>query len=265
MNNPMCAVIADDEPLLRYHLNKMLAEVWPELEIVASCENGVQALAQIRQLQPDIVFLDIRMPEMDGMALAKQLQKSGFAPDKMPVIVFITAYDEYAVQAFEANAIDYLLKPLNEDRLVQCVKKVQQHFHSGNPPENIQTIIEQLQQLSAPPGSGYLKWIRVQKGQEIFLIATADVLYFKAEDKYVSLYKQGTEPVAEEFLLRIPLKELLLQLDPEQFWQIHRSTVINVAAIEKIKRDLSGKISVIIGGQKLPVSRAMQGKFLHNF
>ncbi|CAM3797977.1 Transcriptional regulatory protein YehT [Vibrio aerogenes CECT 7868] len=262
MNHPVCAVIADDEPLLRYHLNKMLAEVWPQLEVVASCEDGIQALNQIQRLQPEIVFLDIKMPEMDGMTLAKKLQKT--QPDDMPLIVFITAYDEYAVQAFEANAIDYLLKPLNEDRLMQCVDKVRQRLHSDHPQKNIQAIIDKLQQLSAPSGTGYLKWIRVQKGQEIHLIATADILYFKAEDKYVSLYKQNGQET-EEFLLRTPLKELLLQLDPEQFWQIHRSTVIHVAAIEKIKRDISGKISVIIGGQKLPVSRAMQGKFLHNF
>jgi DNA-binding LytR/AlgR family response regulator len=241
----------------------MLADVWPELEIIASCDNGQDALDVIRHHTPEIAFLDIRMPELDGMSLARRLVNMV----KAPLVVFITAYDTYAVEAFEANAVDYLLKPLNEQRLETCIRKIQQRIDVGK--NNIQSdqitaILAQLTQGTPSESSRYLKWIRVQKGDEIFLIVSSDVLFFKAEDKYVSLYQHG-EHGLEEFLLRTSLKALLDQLDPEQFWQIHRSTAVNLHAIDKIKRDLTGKMYVLIADRKLPVSRAMQGKFLHQF
>lgn len=253
---PHTAVIADDEPLLRHHLNNALAEDWPELDVVALASNGQQALEMVEQHQPDVVFLDIKMPELDGMSVAKRLTKE----DHNPHIVFVTAFDEYAVQAFEASAVDYLLKPVSESRLAQCVEKLKTKLSSAEPPANLGALIHQIQQLNTPQLPKYLSWIRASKGEEIHLIALSDVLYFKAEDKYVSLYKQERGKKVE-YILRTSLKKLLAQLEPDTFWQVHRSSVVNVSAIDKVKKDFTGKMVAVIGEDSIPVSRAMQGKF----
>ncbi|WCP69851.1 LytTR family DNA-binding domain-containing protein [Vibrio tubiashii] len=252
------AVIADDEPLLRHHLNKMLAEVWPQLEIVGQAKNGQEALEMIEQFEPDIVFLDIKMPQLDGMSAAKALTKM----DCPTQVVFITAYDEYALQAFEANAIDYLLKPLSEQRLEQCVVKIKQRIESVTTPTppDMAALLAQIQQLGHQSAPSYLNWVRASKGEDIHLISIIDVLYFKAEDKYVSVFTQE-EGKMVEYLIRTSLKELLQQLDPDNFWQIHRSTIVNVSAVEKVKKVITGKMVVVIGDAKLPVSRAMQSQF----
>ncbi|MDC5805018.1 LytTR family DNA-binding domain-containing protein [Vibrio europaeus] len=252
------AVIADDEPLLRHHLNKMLAEVWPQLEIVGQAKNGQEALEMIEQFEPDLVFLDIKMPQLDGMAAAKALTKM----DCSTQVVFITAYDEYALQAFEANAIDYLLKPLSEQRLEQCVVKIKQRIESVTTPTppDMAALLAQIQQLSHQSAPSYLNWVRASKGEDIHLISISDVLYFKAEDKYVSVFTQE-EGKTVEYLLRNSLKELIQQLDPDNFWQIHRSTIVNVSAVEKVQKVITGKMVVVIGDAKLPVSRAMQSQF----
>ncbi|MEZ8116370.1 LytR/AlgR family response regulator transcription factor [Vibrio splendidus] len=284
MNNPavqpsVTAIIADDEALLRHHLDKSLAEVWPELEIVSKAQNGLEAMQSIQQLKPDVAFLDIRMPELDGISLAKQLNKL----DSPPLIVFITAYDEYAVKAFEHNAMDYLLKPINEERLLATCQKVQARLSSsqtqtGNPPEqpDITALMAQLQQLSQsssqqtqPPYLSqplyqqpqYLTWLKASVGEDIHLIAVDDVAYFKAEDKYVSIFKKGQGGLLEEFILRVSLKELISQLNPDEFWQIHRSVVVKVSAIDKVKKGLSGQMSAYVSGEKLPISRASQSLF----
>ncbi|MEZ8603221.1 LytR/AlgR family response regulator transcription factor [Vibrio splendidus] len=284
MNNPavqpsVTAIIADDEALLRHHLDKSLAEVWPELEIVSKAQNGLEAMQSIQQLKPDVAFLDIRMPELDGISLAKQLNKL----DSPPLIVFITAYDEYAVKAFEHNAMDYLLKPINEERLLATCQKVQARLLSsqtqtGNPPEqpDITALMAQLQQLSQatsqpaqPPYQSqplyqqpqYLTWLKASVGEDIHLIAVDDVAYFKAEDKYVSIFKKGQGGLLEEFILRVSLKELIAQLNPDEFWQIHRSVVVKVSAIDKVKKGLSGQMSAYVSGEKLPISRASQALF----
>src|SRR5471030_1064090 len=262
MNNRVTAIIADDEPLLRYQLNKMLADVWPELDILVSCENGKEALDAIVEKQPDVAFLDIRMPEMDGMTLMRRINQLA----KFPFVVFVTAYDEYAVRAFDTNAIDYLLKPLNEKRLEQCVLKMKQRLSDNSTEKStpeLNALFEKFQSLFPVEHKNYLKWIRVQKGEDIELIHCSDIQFFKAEDKYISLYKKN-KTQSDVFLLRGSLRELLLQLDPDEFWQVHRSVVVNVNAIEKIKRDCTGKIQLIIGGNALQVSRAMQNKFLYN-
>jgi DNA-binding LytR/AlgR family response regulator len=261
------AIIADDEPLLRHHLNRSLAEVWPELDIVASAENGKEAWLKINEHQPDVVFLDIRMPELDGMALANKLKKMPTSP----LIVFITAYDEYAVKAFEQSAVDYLLKPISESRLLTACNKLQhqlsvqqseqKHLLNAQSQPDIAALIQQIQQLSVQSEPQYLTWIKASAGDDIHLIAISDVVYFKAEDKYVSVFKQSPNNSTQEYIIRTSLKELLAQLNPDLFWQIHRSTVVNVAAIEKVNKDLTGKMSVIIDGQKLPVSRTAQGLF----
>ncbi|MEZ9720443.1 LytR/AlgR family response regulator transcription factor [Vibrio splendidus] len=274
------AIIADDEALLRHHLDKSLAEVWPELEIVGKATNGLEAMQSIQQFKPDVAFLDIRMPELDGISLAKQLTKL----DSPPLIVFITAYDEYAVKAFEHNAMDYLLKPINEERLFATCQKVQARLssnqtQSGSTPEqpDIAALMNQLQQLSQsnpqqtqPPYQSqplyqqqkkYLTWLKASVGEDIHLIAVDDVAYFKAEDKYVSIFKKGQGGSLEEFILRVSLKELIAQLNPDEFWQIHRSVVVKVSAIDKVKKGLSGQMSAYVLGEKLPISRASQSLF----
>ncbi|MBL4280584.1 response regulator transcription factor [Vibrio fluvialis] len=255
MRPDVTALIADDEPLLRRHLNQSLADLWPQLTVVATADNGETALEAIHQHQPDIVFLDIRMPKLDGMALANKLK--GLI--KPPLMVFVTAFDEYALRAFDTNAADYLLKPVTESRLQQCCERLQQRLQSAEQtaPDMTQ-LISQLSQLNVKPG--YLTWLKASKGEEIHLIAAADVLYLKAEDKYLSVYKQGERGI-EEYLLRSSLKELLAQLNPDQFWQIHRSVAVNVAKVDKVKKDFTGKMHVYIGERKLAVSRALQSQF----
>ncbi|MDA0147335.1 LytR/AlgR family response regulator transcription factor [Vibrio sp. LaRot3] len=249
------AIIADDEPLLRHHLDRSLAEVWPELEIVSACEDGQQTLDHIAKFKPDVVFLDIRMPELDGMGVAKQLKSCAH----QPLIIFITAYDEYAIQAFEQNAADYLLKPINENRLLECCEKIKLRLAQATQPESpdLSALMAQISQLSTPEKTSFLTWLKASKGEDIHLIATDDVLFFKAEEKYVSIYTNDDQ----EFLIRTPLKELLTQLDPEQFWKIHRSTVVRVSAIDKVSKDFAGRMFVALKRHKLPVSRASQNLF----
>ncbi|ELH4233798.1 response regulator transcription factor [Vibrio fluvialis] len=255
MRPDVTALIADDEPLLRRHLNQSLADLWPQLTVVATVDNGETALEAIHQHQPDIVFLDIRMPKLDGMALANKLK--GLI--KPPLVVFVTAFDEYALRAFDTNAADYLLKPVTESRLQQCCERLQQRLQSAEQtaPDMTQ-LISQLSQLNVKPS--YLTWLKASKGEEIHLIAAADVLYLKAEDKYLSVYKQGERGI-EEYLLRSSLKDQLAQLNPEQFWQIHRSVAVNVAKVDKVKKEFTGKMYVYIGERKLAVSRALQSQF----
>ncbi|WP_260258694.1 LytR/AlgR family response regulator transcription factor [Vibrio intestinalis] len=249
------AIIADDEPLLRHHLDRSLGEVWPDLDILAACEDGQQTLEHIAKLKPDVVFLDIRMPELDGMGVAKQLKSSEY----QPLIIFVTAYDEYAIQAFEQNAVDYLLKPINENRLLECCEKIKRRLAESSQPEtpDLSALMAQLSQLSSPTKSDFLTWLKASKGEDIHLISVDDVLFFKAEEKYVSIHTNDQQ----EFLIRTPLKELLTQLDPEQFWKIHRSTVVRVSAIDKVSKDFAGRMFVMLGQHKLPVSRASQSLF----
>ncbi|HHY0520439.1 TPA: LytR/AlgR family response regulator transcription factor, partial [Vibrio parahaemolyticus] len=178
MNTGFTAIIADDEPVLQHHLDKSLAEVWPELDIVAKVADGEQALLAIEQSQPDIAFLDIRMPVLDGMSLAQKLNRLA----NPPLIVFVTAYDDYAIKAFEQNAADYLLKPISDARLQTTCERVKARLSqrgSDNSHVQMNSLLEQLQQLSAPQTPQYLQWIKATQGDDIHLIATSDVLYFK--------------------------------------------------------------------------------------
>lgn len=260
MNTVFTAIIADDEPLLRHHLDKSLAEVWPELDIVAKVADGEQALLAIEQSQPDIAFLDIRMPVLDGMSLAQKLNRLA----NPPLIVFVTAYDDYAIKAFEQNAADYLLKPISDARLQTTCERVKARLSqrgSDNSHVQINSLLEQLQQLSASQTPQYLQWIKATQGDDIHLIATSDVLYFKAEEKYVSVYAQQGQGEVQEYLIRTSLKELIGQLNPEQFWQVHRSSVVQVSKINKVNKDFAGRMFVYVGETKLPVSRASQSLF----
>ena len=262
------AVIADDEPILRRHLSRALAEVWPELEIAAAAGNGIEALEAINTHQPDVVFLDIRMPELDGMGVAKALSKL----EKTPHIVFTTAYREYAINAFEQNALDYLLKPLSEQRLEQACDKVKSRLaeisnrnavQGQYDPEHLGSLIEQINLLSQPKPVEYLNWVKASKGDDIYIISVADILYFKAEDKYISVFKKSDDAPSgtDEYIIRSALKGLIHQLNPEQFWQIHRSTIVNVSTIDKVHKDFTGRLSVLVGKHKLPVSRSAQALF----
>lgn len=237
MNTGLTAIIADDEPVLRHHLDKSLAEVWPELDIVAKVADGEQALLAIEQSQPDIAFLDIRMPVLDGMSLAQKLNRLA----NPPLIVFVTAYDDYAIKAFEQNAADYLLKPISDARLQTTCERVKARLSqrgSDNSHVQMNSLLEQLQQLSAPQTPQYLQWIKATQGDDIHLIATSDVLYFKAEEKYVSVYAQQGKGEVQEYLIRTSLKELIGQLNPEQFWQVHRSSVVQVSKISKVRKNV---------------------------
>lgn len=263
MSKSITAIIADDEPLLRFHLEKMLADLWFDLEIITACANGKEALEAIELHQPDIAFLDIKMPELDGMTLASKLQKNA----AVPLIVFITAYDGFAVKAFEANAIDYVLKPISETRLEATCQKlkqrlVQQSRNSDSKQDQsvLSDLFAQIQQLSVQQKPEYLSWIKAYKGEDLHLVSVSDILYFKAEDKYVSVYEKQADKVTE-YLIRCSLKELQQKINPEHFWQIHRSSIVNVAKIDRVKKDLIGHLSVHIGEVKLPVSRSAQPLF----
>jgi DNA-binding LytR/AlgR family response regulator len=256
MTDVISAIIADDEPLLRFHLKQMLADVWPELALVAMAENGEQALQLIAQHQPSIVFLDICMPGGDGLSVAKALTQQ----DNAPLVVFTTAYDEYAIDAFEKNAVDYLLKPISEERLLQCCQRLQRRLTKPLDTDYQQLLLQlsaQLQGQSITPR--YNKWLKANKGEEIHLIDVEQLLYVRAEDKYLTLVTKDGER-RQSYLLRQSLQQLLRELDAEQFWQIHRAIVVNVRFISKVRRTLTG-MEAIVDGTALPVSRAMQAKF----
>lgn len=244
----MRALIIDDEPLLRLHLDKMLADVWPELEIVDKAGDGQSALDLCRDLQPDLLFLDIRMPGLDGIEVAKALNKQ----NTQPAIIFTTAYDEYAVQAFEQQAVDYLLKPIELSRLEKTCKKIQEQCKNKQEQQpDINALLQLLQGANAMQKPDYLSWIRATKGEELQLINIEEISAFIAEDKYTTVCTQQGE-----YLIRTSLKELKTQLDPDQFWQIHRSSLVRVQAINKIKKDLLGRLSITLNtGRALAVSR----------
>ena len=235
------ALIADDEAPLLTYLQSLLKTTWPELTIIKTASNGQQALELIEHYQPDIAFLDIAMPALTGLEVAQQCQYK-------PHIVFVTAYDQYAIDAFEAQAIDYLLKPVEQKRLQQTVEKLKKQ---NNQNEQLQAVLSQLINKNKPPE--LLKWIKVQQGDEIVLVNVDDVDYFQSSDKYTSVFTKE-----KEYLIKTSLKNLEPQLNNAHFWRIHRSTIINVRSIDKINKTLSGQLLVSLKGRKraLAVSRA---------
>jgi len=263
-----CALIADDERLMREQLRARLAEVWPELELVGEARNGVEAVEMTAQLHPDLVFLDIRMPGMTGVDAARQIAQ-------LPTdeawhgceIVFITAYDQYAVEAFEQGVVDYVLKPAERERLQVTVDRIQKRLAQRGAAEGdaAETSPAALQQLLAKlaaqidPGSAHrLKWIQATVGQTIQMIPVEDVLFFISDEKYTRV-----QTAQIEALIRKPIKELLEELDLNLFWQIHRSTLVNTKAISGVSRDLRGRQLVSVKGhpEKLEVSRSFAGLF----
>mgnify|MGYP003591072909 FL=1 len=287
------ALIAEDEPLLAAALQQELRAAWPELQIAATVGDGLSAVQQALALQPDVLFFDIRMPGQTGLDAAVALADAWPAHQPFPALVFVTAYDQYAVQAFEAQAVDYLLKPVQSARLQKTVQKLrlaliqqaqsainsiansepQAPTHTQELEPNLQRTVDQLRHLLAQPGlwpgaepgaplaptplaapqrPPRLTVIQASHGSQIHMVPVGDVLYFEAADKYVRVLTARAE-----YLIRTPLKELADQLDPQEFWQVHRSTLVRASAIATVVRDELGKLHLNLRGrpERLDVSR----------
>jgi DNA-binding LytR/AlgR family response regulator len=246
------AVIADDERLMREQIVASLKEAWPELLIVGEASNGNEAVAMVQSLEPDIVFLDISMPGMNGIQAAQAI--AGRAH-----VVFVTAHDQYAISAFEHGAIDYLLKPAEAERVALTCQRLRERLQQEPDPMN-----DLLAQLSQRLGAGglkpreYMRWVQASVGANIRMIPTSDILFFRAEDKYTRVQTERFEA-----LIRKPIKELIDELDPKEFWQIHRATVVRVDAVEQVSRNLRGNQVVHVKGseEKLEVSRTFNHLF----
>ena len=239
------AILAEDEPLLRAQLRARLTEAWPELRIVAEAGNGAEALALFEQHEPDVMFLDIRMPEKSGIEVAHALAGRCH-------IVFVTAYDEYAVSAFEEGAVDYVLKPVTAERIEKVVERLRHRI--GAPPSDLAAL---LARLAGAEGTK-IKWIRASLGNAMKLIAIDDVIYFQAEDKYTKVVTAEGDA-----LIKKPIKELFEELDPDAFWQIHRGTIVNLRAVLRVERDMRDQPLILLKdrAEKLTVSRTFASRF----
>jgi DNA-binding LytR/AlgR family response regulator len=253
------AIIADDERLMRDLLRTRLSQVWPELQIIGEAKNGDEAVQLVRELRPDLTFLDIRMPGKTGMEAARDIGDAS-------QIVFVTAYDQYAVEAFERGAIDYVLKPPEPERLKITVERLKERLAtpaSGaaaqvNVNDTVTAMLSQLAEKIAAPKPKYLQWIQASIGQDLRMIPVEEILFFRSDEKYTCVQTEKFEA-----LIRKPVRDLAEELDPALFWQIHRATLVNVNAIEGVTRDIRGRHLVLIKGRtdKLEVSRS----FLHLF
>jgi DNA-binding LytR/AlgR family response regulator len=254
------AIIADDERLMRDLLRTRLSQVWPELEIVGEAKNGDEAVQLVNALRPDLTFLDIRMPGKTGMEAARDI---GGASQ----VVFVTAYDQYAVEAFERGAVDYVLKPPEPERLKITVERLKERLSSpagagatasANVSDTVTAMLSQLAEKIAAPKPKYLQWIQASIGQDLRMIPVEEILFFRSDEKYTCVQTEKFEA-----LIRKPVRDLADELDPSLFWQIHRATLVNVNAIEGVTRDIRGRHLVLIKGRsdKLEVSRS----FLHLF
>jgi DNA-binding LytR/AlgR family response regulator len=243
---PVTALIADDEAPMREQLRARLLEVWPELDVVAVASNGIEAVEMAARHQPQIAFLDIRMPGMGGIEAARQLY------DRCH-IVFATAYDQYAVDAFEQGAIDYLLKPVTAERLATTCERLRRRLQQA--PQDIGAQLAQLGSLlqqGATPKRSYLRWIQAQVGGSLRMVSTREILFFQSDEKYTRV-----QTATAELLIRKTLKELADELDPDEFWRIHRSTLVRVDAIAEVSRDIRGRQMLRVRNypQELEVSR----------
>ncbi len=246
------AIIADDEENLRMGLCLLLERLWPELKILGQAQNGIEALSLIELEKPDIAFLDIQMPGITGIAVAKKVAHSC-------KIVFITAYDQFAVQAFESEAVDYILKPLSRKRLETTLERLKKQLKDQAQPLDfdlkIKKIIQVLENKDMPE---YLRLIKVKTGSDIRFVPISQVLYFKAEDKYTIV-----QTASNEFLIKTPIKELENNLDPKQFWRVHRSAIVNIEKIQIIKRSFTNQMIIRFDqtNQTIAVSRAYEHLF----
>jgi DNA-binding LytR/AlgR family response regulator len=252
MANPK-AIIADDEEQLRIYLRSKLTGLWPELDICGEAENGLKAQELIEKNRPEIAFLDINMPGLSGLEVARKITCDCR-------IVFITAYDQYAIEAFENEAIDYLLKPVSEERLAKTVKRLQQQIADRFPsPADLARTLERfMSTMKTREVPGYLKWIKVRHGEDVRLISVDEVCYFKAEDKY-TVVKTPTS----ESLIKKSIRQLVTELDPDQFWRIHRGTIINVNYIDRINRSFAGRLTIKL--ENLPEVLTVSRSYSHLF
>jgi DNA-binding LytR/AlgR family response regulator len=238
------AIVAEDEPILRTQLEGKLKRLWPELEIIASVGDGASALEALEDRAPDFMFLDIQMPEMTGVEVAKHVGRRAH-------VVFVTAYDQYAIQAFETGAVDYILKPATDERLGVTIERLKARLDAPTPPADLNAVLSQLtRQISA--GKQKLQWIKATIGQTLRMIPVGEVLFFQSDEKYTRVVLPEGEA-----LIKTPIRELLDGLDTDVFWQIHRSTLVNVNAIAAVTRDFRGQAHVKIKGkdENLVVSR----------
>jgi len=248
------AIIADDERLMRDQLRMRLGQVWPELEIIGEAKNGEEAIALVQSLRPNFAFLDIRMPGKTGLDAAAEIGTQCH-------LVFITAYNQYAVEAFERGAVDYVLKPAELERLQLTCERLKSRLTGPNPvapPDLSEMVVQLAKQMGIAPKKQFLQWIQASIGQDLRMIPVEDILFFRSDEKYTCVQTKSFEA-----LIRKPVRDLAEELDPELFWQIHRSTLVNVNAIEGVTRDLRGRHLVMVKGQseKLEVSRS----YLHLF
>ena len=242
------AILAEDEPLLRAELREALASLWPELRVVAEAADGIAAIEALHRHEADVLFLDIQMPGMSGLEVAR-------AASGRCHVVFVTAYDGYAVTAFDEGAVDYVMKPLSPERLARAIARVRARLREA--PANLDGLLQALAtQLKDTPR--YLRWISVSQGQSVKLITVDEVLYFQSDNKYTRVATARTQS-----LIRKPMRELLDELDPAVFWQIHRGTLVNVNAIESVHRDARGYLQVRLKDSRdvLPVSSAYAHRF----
>ena len=265
------ALIAEDEPLLAEDLRQALARAWPELQIAAMVGDGLSAARQALALQPDVLFFDIRMPGQSGLEAAAELADAWPEAQPFPILVFVTAYDQYAMDAFEAQAVDYLLKPVQPERLARSVQRLRELLAQRTAAPAGAALAQALEQLrhlagaTAPAATATatateppLQMIQAGVGTQIQMVPVHDVVYFEAADKYVRVLT-----ASHEYLVRTPLKELLPRLDAEEFWQVHRGTVVRAAAIANAQRDEAGRLWLQLRerAEKLAVSRLYAQRF----
>jgi DNA-binding LytR/AlgR family response regulator len=252
------ALIADDEPLLRDALARQLADAWPELEVVAEARNGREAIRLFEARRPDVCFLDVQMPGVTGVEAARQIGRRAH-------LVFVTAYDQYAVQAFAQGVLDYLVKPVEAARLAETVARLKERLAAAQPARNTEQLLIQLAEQLARAQSGApapLQWIRAQIGQTLRMIPVEEIDYLRADTKYTRVAWRGDAGEPDEALISASLKELVAQLDPAQFAQVHRSVVVNLRAISHVTReDETATIHLKGRRESLPVSRS----YLHLF
>jgi DNA-binding LytR/AlgR family response regulator len=251
------ALIADDEPLLREALGRLLASAWPELDVIANARNGREAIELFEARAPDICFLDVHMPGISGIEAANHIGRRAH-------LVFVTAYDQYAVQAFREGVLDYLVKPVEPERLAETVARLKERLQASQPALNTEELLRQLAaQLTRAAAPDYLRWIRAQAGRTLRMIPVDDIDFLRSDDKYTTIAWRGDKGERAEALVRAPLRELAAQLDPGQFAQVHRSVVVNLRAISHVTRGDNETADIHLKGRDdvLPVSR----NFLHLF
>jgi len=251
------ALIADDEPMLRETMVRMLERAWPELLVVAQARNGREAIEMFDAHAPGVCFLDVQMPGVSGLEAARHIGRRAH-------LVFVTAYEQYAVQAFECGVLDYLVKPLRAARLAETVARLQERLHSRVPPTNTAALVEQLlEKLRASAAPAPLRWIRASVGETLRMIATEQIDFLQSDERYTRVAWRADDGRPSEALVRTPLKELIVQLDPNQFAQVHRSVVVNLRAISHVTRGLNDAADIHLRGRKevLPVSR----RYVHLF